>query len=147
MLKRRKIKQNVTKIISFIVMSMAIVPAVSNLNTKKAKATEIVVSNSQKQDCKIQCKAAAYSGGGITASGIPCRRNESGISTIAVDPTIIPYGTAVYIEGYGYAVASDSGSAIKGNKIDLYFESPEECYNWGVRDVTVTILGNSTETV
>lgn len=57
-----------------------------------------------------------------------------------MDPRVIPYGTKLYVEGYGYAIAEDTGGAIKGNKIDVYFNSAEECSNWGVRYVNVYLL-------
>lgn len=77
---------------------------------------------------------------GITASGTACVRDEGGYSTIAVDPRVIPLGTKMYIEGYGYAIAQDTGGAIKGNIIDLYFNSYGETMNWGRRNVKVYIL-------
>ncbi|MDZ4941440.1 3D domain-containing protein, partial [Clostridium perfringens] len=46
----------------------------------------------------------------------------------------------VYVEGYGYAIASDTGGAIKGNKIDLYMNSDAECYAFGRRTVTVNVI-------
>jgi 3D (Asp-Asp-Asp) domain-containing protein len=49
-------------------------------------------------------------------------------------------GTRLYIEGYGYAVAGDRGSAIDGHRIDLGFLTLDECYEWGRRDVKVYIL-------
>ena len=58
----------------------------------------------------------------------------------AVDPNVIPLGTRLYIEGYGYARAEDTGGAIKGNKIDLVFGSKAQSNNWGRRTVRVTIL-------
>lgn len=58
----------------------------------------------------------------------------------AVDPNVIPLGTRLYIEGYGYARAEDTGGAIKGNKIDLGFGSKAQSNNWGRRTVRVTIL-------
>lgn len=80
-------------------------------------------------------------GYGITATGTLARRNENGYSSVAVDPRVIPLGTKLYIPGYGYAVAEDIGSAIKGKKIDLYFNSESELYNnWSVRWVDVYIL-------
>lgn len=64
--------------------------------------------------------------------------------TIAVDPDVIPYGTVVYFEGpdgntTGY-VAEDCGGAIKGNRIDLYFESHDEANRWGVRERDVYLM-------
>ena len=58
----------------------------------------------------------------------------------AVDPNVIPLGTRLYIEGYGYARAEDTGGAIKGNKIDLVFGSKSQSNSWGRRTVRVTIL-------
>lgn len=59
----------------------------------------------------------------------------SGMSTfvgmVAVDPNVIPLGTKLYIEGYGIAIAGDTGGAIKGNIVDLYFNSESECYRFG----------------
>ena len=80
-------------------------------------------------------------GFGITYTGIPVR---PGI--VAVDPNVIPLGSRLYIEGigdtpdYGYALAADIGSAVKGDIIDLYKESTEEVKKWGVRKVRVYIL-------
>ncbi|MDO5017733.1 MAG: cell wall-binding repeat-containing protein [Lagierella massiliensis] len=72
-----------------------------------------------------------------TASGIDLRKNPK---VIAVDRNVIPLGTKVYVEGYGYAIAGDTGGAIKGNKIDVHMNSVKECYNWGVRTVKLYIL-------
>jgi len=60
--------------------------------------------------------------------------------TVAVDPKVIPLGTRLYVDGYGYAKAEDIGSAITGKKIDLFFNSEKECTDWGVRTVRVYIL-------
>lgn len=72
---------------------------------------------------------------GITRMGIPVR---PGI--IAVDPSVIPLGTRVYVEGYGLALAADTGSAIKGNRIDLYMETHQEALRFGRRKVKLYIL-------
>ncbi|WP_182200827.1 LysM peptidoglycan-binding and 3D domain-containing protein [Paraliobacillus salinarum] len=77
---------------------------------------------------------------GITATGIDLR-NDRDKKVIAVDPNVIPLGTRVYVEGYGEAIAGDTGGAIKGNKIDLHVPTKDEAYQWGVRKVNVTILG------
>lgn len=88
----------------------------------------------------LSVKATAYSGGGRTATGTVPKRNPSGLSTIAVDPRVIPLGTKVYVEGYGFAVAEDTGGAIKSNKIDIYLNSSSECFKWGVRTVNLYIV-------
>lgn len=77
---------------------------------------------------------------GMTASGKWAKRNPAGYSTIAVDPRVIPLGTKVYVEGYGLAIAEDTGGAIKGNIIDLYMNSHSEAVQWGRRNVNIYIL-------
>lgn len=74
-------------------------------------------------------------GYGITASGM-----KAGPGVVAVDPRVIPLGTRLYIEGYGNAIAGDTGGAIKGNKIDLFFHTASEVRRFGRRNVKVTIL-------
>ena len=79
---------------------------------------------------------------GITATGTRATQGR----TIAVDPKVIPYGSVVYfegIDGFGGYVAEDCGGAIKGNDIDLYFDSHEEANNWGVRELDVFTLGGA----
>ncbi|MCA1057249.1 ubiquitin-like domain-containing protein [Rossellomorea aquimaris] len=76
---------------------------------------------------------------GYTATGINLKSNP-GIKVIAVDPSVIPLGTKVYVEGYGYAVAADTGSAIKGNKIDVFFSSKSDAYRWGRKTIKVKVL-------
>lgn len=76
---------------------------------------------------------------GITATGVNLKANPNA-RVIAVDPNVIPLGTKVYVEGYGYAVAADTGGAINGNKIDVHFPTKEQAYNWGRRMVEVTIV-------
>lgn len=61
--------------------------------------------------------------------------------TVAVDPKVFPYGSRFWIAGYGYAVATDCGGAIKGTKIDLYMRSLKECYRWGRRYVQAYLIG------
>lgn len=76
------------------------------------------------------------SGSGKTATGIQAR-----FGIAAVDPRVIPLGTLLYVEGYGLALAADTGGAIKGNKIDLCFNERSECNKWGRRSVRVHVLG------
>lgn len=76
---------------------------------------------------------------GTTATGINLLENPD-MKVIAVDPSVIPLGTEVYVEGYGNAVAGDTGGAIKGNKIDVFIPSHSEAMSWGRKTVNVTIL-------
>ncbi|MEW6447774.1 MAG: ubiquitin-like domain-containing protein [Bacillota bacterium] len=81
-------------------------------------------------------KATAYTyTGRNTASGIPPR-----LGVAAVDPSVISFGTRLYVEGYGHAVACDKGSDIKGGEIDVFFPTRAEALAWGVRYVKVYVL-------
>ncbi|WP_317913621.1 3D domain-containing protein [Carnobacterium maltaromaticum] len=98
--------------------------------------------------------AAAPSGRVVTVSATAYSTSEPGMSSftalgidlrqtsnvIAVDPNVIPLGSRVFVEGYGEAIAGDTGGAIVGNKIDVHFATVDACYQWGVRSVQVTIL-------
>ena len=123
---------------------------ISDTEVKKDEPKEVEVAGSnESNDGKdfsyskvMTVKATAYSmhEAGLswqTASGIDLRKNPK---VIAVDRGVIPLGTKVYVEGYGYAIAGDTGGAIKGNKIDVHMNSVGECYNWGVRTVKLYIL-------
>ncbi|SFK57883.1 Uncharacterized conserved protein YabE, contains G5 and tandem DUF348 domains [Halobacillus dabanensis] len=76
---------------------------------------------------------------GITATGINLKANPNR-KVVAVDPNVIPLGSRVWVEGYGYAVAGDTGGAINGNRIDLFVSSKSEALNFGSRNVKVKIL-------
>jgi len=76
---------------------------------------------------------------GRTATGIDLKSNPNA-KVIAVDPSYIPLGTKVYVEGYGYAVAADTGSAIKGKKIDVFFPSKADAYRWGNKPVRIKVI-------
>lgn len=81
-------------------------------------------------------QASAYTYTGYhTATG---RTPEVGM--VAVDPSVIPLGTRLYIEGYGYAHAADTGGSIKGDRVDLFMEEYSQCIGWGRRTVKVYIL-------
>lgn len=89
----------------------------------------------------LVCSATAYSIGTRTASGRP-----TAVGNIAVDTSVFPYGTRMYVQTvkgswhYGMATAADCGTAIKGNKIDLWFRTYSEACDWGRRDCTVYVL-------
>lgn len=86
-------------------------------------------------------------GYGITYAGVDVRRDV--YSTIAADLNTYPLGTILYVPGYGYGVVTDIGSAIQGNKIDLYYETVDDVYNeWGKQTIDVYVVreGNGTIT-
>ena len=79
-----------------------------------------------------------------TATGTKVRRG-----VVAVDPSVIPYGTRMFIVSndgkyvYGVATAEDCGGSIKGNRLDLYMDTDPECFQFGIRDCTVYFLGDA----
>ncbi|MBX8945917.1 DUF348 domain-containing protein [Lysinibacillus sp. K60] len=78
---------------------------------------------------------------GTTATGINLRSGSApGLKVIAVDPSVIKLGSKVWVEGYGLAVAEDTGGAIKGNKIDIFVQSETEAKNWGVKKVRIKVF-------
>ncbi len=94
----------------------------------------------------LVCESTAYTYmtsdySDVTASGRP-----AGYGNVAVDPSVIPLGTRLYITSldgsyvYGYAIAADTGGAIRGNIVDLFFNTYSECISWGRRDIRVYIL-------
>lgn len=86
-------------------------------------------------------KAPGHPQYGITYSGVKVRREADAISTIAADPDIFPLGTILYVPGYGLGIVADTGGAIKGNKIDLYFETKEQVYaEWGKKTIPVYVI-------
>ncbi|MEQ8196645.1 MAG: ubiquitin-like domain-containing protein [Clostridiaceae bacterium] len=94
---------------------------------------------------KLSCRTTAYwavngVGSTYTCSGKLAVRNSQGYSTVAVDTSVIPLGTKMYIPGYGFAIAADTGSAIIGNTIDVYFNTKAEALNWAVKNLSVYIL-------
>lgn len=113
---------------------------------EEAKAAEeAAAEESQPSGQTMVMESTAYSsdpadalgGGTVTATGQNLLENPM---AVAVDPSVIPLGTRLYVEGYGEAYAVDTGSAIQGNIIDVHFPTAAECNSWGRRQVTVTIL-------
>ena len=82
---------------------------------------------------QLTVSATCYDLSGRTATGMPV-----GHGVVAVDPSVIPLGTRMYVPGYGNGVAADVGGGIKGDIIDLWM-TPSECAAWGRRTVTITI--------
>ncbi len=81
-----------------------------------------------------QCNKPYY--GYPSYIGLPLARG-----IVAVDPKVIPMGSRLYVEGYGNAIAADQGNAIKGNRIDLFFDTHAQALQYGMKTVKVTILG------
>lgn len=76
---------------------------------------------------------------GITSTGINLIDNPDK-KVISVDPSVIPLGSKVYVEGYGHAIAGDTGGAIQGNKIDIFIPNKQDAINWGVKEVNVKVF-------
>lgn len=104
---------------------------------------QYVVKTAVKAAAEFTVEATAYtpleSPGGITAAGYNIRKNPN-MKLIAVDPKVIPLGKKVWVEGYGEAIAGDTGGAIKGNKIDVLFPTVNQALQWGRKNVKVRIL-------
>ncbi len=82
----------------------------------------------------LTVSATGYTIKGRTSTGIP-----TAPGVVAVDPAVIPLGTRLTIPGYGVGVAADTGGAVHGNTIDVWFPTAAEALRWGRRTVTVTI--------
>ena len=107
------------------------IKSVASMGNISYKSTLKVQSTAYTADYKSTGKRPGDKGFGRTATGTIARRVPNGYSTVAVDRRVIPFGTKLYIEGYGFAIAEDTGGAIKGNKIDVFFNTNAECMNWG----------------
>lgn len=105
----------------------------SRLNNSTSKSSSNTLSNNQ----SMKVVATAYTGHSTTSTG-----KTPKWGTIAVDPSVIPYGTKVYIPQFGKTfIAEDCGSAIKGNKIDIYMNDEGSVYNWGRKTIDIYIVG------
>ena len=113
------------------------------LSETETESIEETTSNEMNDSAKkIIVVATAYSRNqpsltNITAMGIDLSENPQ---VIAVDPAVIPLGTKVYVDGYGEAIAGDTGSAIIGNRVDLHMESIDASFAWGIQEVELTII-------
>ena len=110
---------------------------------KANSVTDVFTGESYTYTKVYEMEATAYT---ISDDGWS-NRTASGMTTfvgmVAVDPDVIPLGTKLYIEGYGIAIAGDTGGAIQGNIVDLFFNSSSECYEFGRKHgLKVYILEN-----
>jgi uncharacterized protein YabE (DUF348 family) len=127
LLNETKLKEKQDKVVAVGTMTFA-----QQVSRGAASGQEIFVSSTA---YTASCNGCS----GTTATGINLRVNPN-VKVIAVDPSIIPLGTKVYVDGYGYAVAADTGSAIKGYKIDVFFPSKSDAFRWGNKKVKIRIL-------
>lgn len=109
-------------------------PKIISYGTKEAKVVQASRELSSRKALAMEATAYTHTGN-KTATGI-----NPHVGVIAVDPKLIPLGTELYVEGYGYGEALDTGGSIKGNRIDLFFETRSESIKWGRRNVKVYIL-------
>ena len=116
---------------------------VQQTSTKTVDNSEAATSADNVSGSKtLTMSATAYSTeangmGTYSATGINLKQHPS---CVAVDPSVIPLGSIIWVSGYGVSVAGDTGTAIKGNVIDLHFSTVAQSMAWGRRTVTVKIL-------
>ncbi|MFB1083479.1 ubiquitin-like domain-containing protein [Jeotgalibacillus sp. JSM ZJ347] len=146
----KTVKESKNKVVA-VGTKKPVVASVSRETTKKAAASsgssqpaQTAAATSAPSGQTITMSSTAYTAScagcsGITATGINLKANP-GMKVIAVDPSVIPLGSRVYVEGYGYAIAGDTGGAIKGNKIDIFIADRGSALAWGNRTVKVTIM-------
>lgn len=136
--------------------SNQLTPVLAKQEQKDARKSMAVTTANEtaKAAKKVKVVATGYTAGyestgkhpshpqyGITYSGVKVRRDKDTISTIAADLKVFPIGTVLYIPGYGYGIVADKGSAIKGNKIDLYFKTTKQVFKeWGKKEVEVQVI-------
>lgn len=85
-------------------------------------------------------EATAYTPYDGSSTGHTATGRKAAFGVIAVDPRVIPLNSLVYVEGYGFAVAADTGGAIKGNRIDVCFPQQSKVNNWGRKKVTIHVF-------
>ncbi|NHC38612.1 peptidoglycan-binding protein [Bacillus sp. MM2020_1] len=128
-------------------------PIIAHAKKKSTSPIKLTSSNRSKETKKVKetketkeitVKATAYTAScegcsGITKTGINIKDNPQK-KVIAVDPSVIPLGSKVYVEGFGEAIAADTGGAIKGKRIDIFIPSEQDALDFGVKKLKVTIL-------
>ena len=104
--------------------------------SSRGESSRKISSNVNSKGKHMSVVATAYTGDSITSTG---KKPKWG--TIAVDPTVIPYGTKVYIPQFNKTfIAEDCGGAIKGNKIDIFMNDESSVYNWGRKTIDIYIV-------
>lgn len=112
-------------------------PAVTTVANKKSNSS---TSGGKELYVTASAFTATCNGcSGYTATGINLKANPN-MKVIAVDPSVIPLGSKVWVEGYGIAIAGDTGGSINGQRIDVHVPSKAAAQRWGIRKVKVKIL-------
>ncbi|MGF0195552.1 LysM peptidoglycan-binding domain-containing protein [Priestia aryabhattai] len=111
---------------------------------EQAQKQQPAESSQQASGKSMTVEATAYTANcagcsGTTATGVDLKANPNQ-KVIAVDPSVIPLGSKVYVEGYGEAVAADTGGAIKGNRIDVFVPSEGDAQQFGRKSVKITVM-------
>ncbi|MBP1934738.1 3D domain-containing protein [Ammoniphilus resinae] len=138
----RKVKRKSVFFMSNAVIALLVVSgttAASAMQVEQAPVSQVATSNSEADftaEKVLTMAASAYLMQGARAAN----GTLIGKGIVAVDPDVIPLGTKLYIEGYGYAVASDIGGGVKGNRIDVHFDNQKEVEQFGRRTVKVYII-------
>ncbi len=124
-------------------------PKSEKKSASKPKAEKKSSNNTSKPSSgkavkELKMQATAYTAkctgcSGVTATGIDLNKNRNA-KVVAVDPSVIPLGSKVWVSGYGTAIAGDTGGAIKGNRIDLHYPTKSGAYSFGRKTVTVKVL-------
>lgn len=121
-------------------VSYKLVPNLEDHDLTKYKAVEVTATGYYAGK-ESTGKSPGHPEYGVTFSGLKVIRDEHSLSTIAADPKVFPIGTVLYIPGYGYGVVADTGSAVKGHTIDLYFETKDQIYReWGKKTLNVFVV-------
>ncbi|OLO37419.1 cell wall-binding protein [Priestia megaterium] len=111
---------------------------------EQAQQQQPAESSQQASGKSMTVEATAYTANcagcsGTTATGVDLKANPNQ-KVIAVDPSVIPLGSKVYVEGYGEAVAADTGGAIKGNRIDVFVPAEGDAQQFGRKSVKITVM-------
>lgn len=113
-------------------------------DAKTSDTSHVTQETATTQTHEIKVKVTAYTAdctgcSGITKTGVNLNAHPDQ-KVVAVDPSLIPLGSTLYVPGYGKAIAADIGSAIKGAHIDVYLQNKQDAKNWGSQSLTVTIV-------
>lgn len=134
-------------ILSILTLSMTLAFLVTSIPTSPIDSFDTIEAHAKKKKKSkpksMYVTATAYTDkcegcSGITAIGINLRKNPYK-KVIAVDTRVIPLNSIVYVNGYGLAIAGDTGGAIKGKKIDIFLRSKKKALQWGRQKVKISI--------